>query len=266
MRVCLSIAGSDSSAGAGIQADLKTFAAHGVYGVTAITAVTVQNTMGVEAVQEMRPDIVSGQIRCLFRDMPVHAVKIGMVFNTRIIEAIASELRSTEVPPIVLDPVMVSKSGFELLQPDAREALQRDLLPLADLVTPNLHEAGLLTGRTMGNVADMEGAARELLQTGCGAIVIKGGHLGDRSVTDVYCDANGIAHLRGEFVPTSNTHGTGCTFSSALAANLALGRTPHEAASRGKGYIGAALAASSPLGHGHGPVNHFPGDWSPDSD
>ena len=262
MRTCLSIAGSDSSAGAGIQADLKTFAAHGVYGMTAITAVTVQNTMGVEAVQEMEPRIVTGQIRCLFQDAPIHGIKIGMVFSTPIIEAVAAELQSRELPPVVLDPVMVSKSGYQLLQPEAQETLRKCLLPLADLVTPNLSEAELLTGQVIRDVPAMEEAARELHQAGCGAVVIKGGHLGDGSVTDVYCDADGIAHVHGEFVSTSNTHGTGCTFSSALAANLALGSGPREAAARAKDYIGAALAASRPLGRGHGPVNHFPGTWS----
>ena len=263
MRTCLSIAGSDSSAGAGIQADLKTFAAHGVYGMTAITAVTVQNTVGVEAVQEMEPRIVAGQIRCLFEDVPVHAIKMGMVFSTAIIEAIGEELRSRELPPVVLDPVMVSKSGFQLLQPEAQQALRSTLLPLADLVTPNLFEAELLTGRAIRDVPAMERAALELHQAGCRAVVVKGGHLGDRSVTDVFCDASGIAHLEGEFVPTTNTHGTGCTFSSAVAANLALGFEPQWAALRGKEYVSAALTASRPLGHGHGPVNHFPGTWTP---
>lgn len=261
MRVCMSIAGSDSSAGAGIQADLKTFAAHGVYGVTAVTAVTVQNTVGVEAVQEMEQGIVSGQIRCLFEDMPVHAVKIGMVFNSAIIEAIASQLTDRE-QPVVLDPVMVSKSGFRLLQQEAQVALQEALLPLADLFTPNLYEAELLTGQTIRDLSDMEEAARILLDTGPRAVVVKGGHLGEHSGTDVYCDAQGLRHLRGEFISTSNTHGTGCTFSSALAANRALGREPFQAALMAKEYMSAALAASRPLGRGNGPVNHFPADWT----
>ena len=257
MLVCMSIAGSDSSAGAGIQADLKTFAAHAVYGVTAITAVTVQNTVGVEAVQEIEPRIVQGQIRCLFQDMPIHAVKIGMVFNTPIMEAIADALNQWELPPVVLDPVMVSKSGYELLQREARTALQELLLPLADICTPNLHEAELLTGRTIRDLSDMEKAAQALRGMGAKTVVLKGGHLGEQPGTDVYCDDRGASHLEGEFIPTSNTHGTGCTFSSALAANLALGCDPDEAAARAKQYISAALRASQPLGRGKGPVAHL---------
>ena len=257
MRVCMSIAGSDSSAGAGIQADLKTFAAHAVYGVTAITAVTVQNTVGVEAVQEIEPRIVQGQIRCLFQDMPIHAVKIGMVFNTAIMEAIADVLNQWELPPVVLDPVMVSKSGYELLQREARTALQELLLPLADICTPNLHEAELLTGRTIRDLSDMEKAAQALRGMGAKTVVLKGGHLGEQPGTDVYCDDCGTRRLEGEFIPTSNTHGTGCTFSSALAANLALGCGHDEAAPRAKKYISAALRASQPLGRGKGPVAHL---------
>jgi hydroxymethylpyrimidine/phosphomethylpyrimidine kinase len=261
MRICMSIAGSDSSAGAGIQADLKTFAAHGVYGVTAVTAVTVQNTVGVEAVQEMEPNIVSGQIRCLFEDMPVHAVKIGMVFNSPIIEAIAGELTDRQAL-IVLDPVMISKSGFELLRREAQTALQRTLFPMADLITPNVHEAELLTGQSIRDLSDMEQAARSLLDTGAGAVVVKGGHLEDHPGTDVYCDPQGLRHLSAEYVATSSTHGTGCTFSSALTAHRAMGRGPFQAALLAKEYMSAALAASRPIGRGNGPVNHFPAAWT----
>jgi len=262
MRVCMSIAGSDSSAGAGIQADMKTFAAHGVYGLTTITAATVQNTVGVQAVQEMEPDIVSGQIRCLFEDMPVHAVKIGMVSSTAIIEAIAAELRAEDMPPVLLDPVMVSKSGFELLQKEAQSALRVSLIPFADLLTPNLYEAELLLGESIQNVEDMEEAARSLLRMGPRAVVVKGGHLEKLSGTDVYCDANGPRRLPGEYIATSNTHGTGCTFSSAIAANLALGSDTFRATSLAKEYIGAALADSRSLGRGKGPLNHFPETWT----
>jgi hydroxymethylpyrimidine/phosphomethylpyrimidine kinase len=258
----MSIAGSDSSAGAGIQADLKTFAAHGVYGLSAITAVTVQNTMGVEAVREMEPDIVSGQIRCLFADVPVQAVKIGMVSSSTIIEAIAAELRSRDLPPVVLDPVMVSKSGYELLQKEAQSALRHCLLPLTDLLTPNLYEAEILLGESLRSLEDMEEAARSLCRMGPRAVVVKGGHLENLAGTDVYCDTDGPRRLPGAYIATTNTHGTGCTFSSAIAANLALGSDTFRSTSLAKEYIGAALAASRPLGRGKGPVNHFPETWT----
>lgn len=257
MQVCLSIAGSDSCAGAGIQADLKTFAAHSVYGVTAVTAVTVQNTVGVREVQEVSPQIVRDQILCLMEDMPLHAIKIGMVFNAPIIRAIAEALNQEGLPPVVLDPVMVSKSGHELLQGEARSALLEHLFPIVDVVTPNLLEARLLTGISAASIRDMERAAQELRRMGPGAAVVTGGHLDPDPATDVYCDEQGTRLLSGEFVSTGNTHGTGCTFSSAIAANLARGNRLEQAVRQAKSYLEKALAASQPLGRGHGPVAHF---------
>ena len=257
MRVCMSVAGSDSCAGAGIQADLKTFAAHGVYGLTAVTAVTAQNTCGVQEVQEMRPGIVQAQIDCLFQDFFVHAVKIGMLSSAPIIEAVAESLDISGRPPVVLDPVMLSKSGHELLAGRDRQLLIQRLFPLADVITPNLLEAGLLTGEELSTLGDMERAAKTLRDRGARVVIVKGGHLRQAPGTDVYCDEQGTQQLPGEFVNTSSTHGTGCTFSSAIAANLALGCEILEAAQRAKVYTGRALAASRPLGRGHGPLAHF---------
>ena len=226
MRVALSIAGSDSSGGAGIQADLKTFQALGVFGMSAVTAVTVQNTQKVYAIQEMRPEIVHGQITCLFDDIPVHAVKIGMVSSIPLIEAIADALgRIERLPPVILDPVMISKSGYALLQPDAQAALVRHLFPLAQVVTPNLPEAEALLGKKIADITAMQAAAREISALGAKMVVVKGGHLGGGSATDVLFDGAHVRLLESRRIDTANTHGTGCTFSSAIAAYMARGES-----------------------------------------
>lgn len=257
MKTALTIAGSDSSGGAGIQADLKTFQAHGVYGMTAITAVTVQNTQKVYDVQEMTPEIVRGQIRCLFDDIEIHAVKIGMVASIPLIQAIAGALTELSPPPIVLDPVMISKSGYHLLRRDAREALVAHLFPLAEVVTPNIFEAEALSGAPIRNVPEMKAAARRILELGAKKVVVKGGHLGEARATDVLYDGREFRTLESHWVETKNTHGTGCTFSSAVAANLALGREFFDAVTRAKAYITGAIEHALDIGKGYGPTHHF---------
>lgn len=258
MKTALAIAGSDSSGGAGIQADLKTFQALGVFGMSAITAVTVQNTQKVYDIQEMRPDIVSGQISCIFEDIPVHAVKIGMVSSIPLIEAAAGALSEiARRPPVVLDPVMISKSGYPLLREDAREALVRHLFPLAETVTPNLFEAEVLVKRDLRSLDAMRDAAREIIDLGASTVVVKGGHLEGETAVDILFDGKEFRELSVDRIETPNTHGTGCTFSSAIAANRALGYPFFEAVKWAKDYISGAIANSFPLGGGHGPTNHF---------
>lgn len=256
LRHALTIAGSDPSGGAGIQADLKTFAAFGVYGMSAITAATVQNTCGVREAQALKPGLVAAQIGCLFEDIRVDAVKIGMTADADVISAIAGELRKHPGVPVVLDPVMVSTSGHALLDPAAVHALTRQLLPLAALITPNLPETTVLTGREVRTVEDMRTAAVDLIALGARAVVVKGGHL-DGDAVDVFFDGRDFLLLPQPRVATRNTHGTGCTFSSAVAAALANGKPLPDAVRVAKTYISEAIAHAETLGHGHGPVNHF---------
>ena len=257
MKTALSIAGSDPCAGAGIQADLKTFHAHGVYGLTAITAVTVQNTQKVAGVQEMRPEIVRDQVLCLFEDIAIQAVKVGMVFNVSIIEAIAQAFEAAQPDNVVIDPVMISKSGCSLLLPEAQKALIDTLLPWASVLTPNLMEAGAILGKDIQGVQKMKEAAREICDLGPGGVVVKGGHLDRDRATDVFFDGRDIHELPGTFTQTRNTHGTGCTFSSAIAANLALGKPLLGAVQQAKTYISGAIAHGLDIGKGHGPTHHF---------
>ena len=257
MRVALTIAGSDSSGGAGIQADLKTFQAHGVFGMSAITAVTVQDTRKVYDIQELYPEIVHDQITCLFDDIEIHAVKIGMVSSIELIQAIAKALKAVKPPPIVLDPVMISKSGYRLLNQDAQDALIQHLFPLAEVITPNTYEAQALIGRNIKNIDDMKSAALDILKLGAKKVVVKGGHLeGDRA-TDILYDGRDLKKIQSRWVETKNTHGTGCTFSSAIAANIALGKTFFEAVALAKEYITGAIEHALPMGKGHGPTHHF---------
>jgi hydroxymethylpyrimidine/phosphomethylpyrimidine kinase len=257
IKVALTIAGSDSSGGAGIQADLKTFQALGVYGMSAITAVTVQNTQKVFAIQEIEPQIVYDQIACLFDDIAIDAVKIGMVASVPLIEAIAGALTRAAVPPVVLDPVMASKCGHALLSGDARRALIDMLFPLAEVVTPNIHEAEALTDMTIATESHMRDCARRLLELGAAKAVVKGGHMQGKSATDILYDGRRFQSIQAPRIDTHNTHGTGCTFSSAIAAHLALGHSFFDAATRAKTYIGGAIAHSLDIGHGHGPTHHF---------
>lgn len=257
MKTALTIAGSDSSGGAGIQADLKTFQAHGVFGMSAVTAVTVQNTQEVIDVQEVRPDIVHRQITCLFEDIEIHAVKIGMVASVELIQAISNALRSVRRPPVVLDPVMISKSGYKLLDDNARQALREHLFPLADVVTPNIHEAESLTGENIRDIEAMKSAARAISKMGAKQVIVKGGHLGEADATDIVFDGDDFEMVEGTRVATCNTHGTGCTFSSAVAANLALGQDFRQAVRNAKLYITGAIENALDIGKGFGPTNHF---------
>lgn len=257
MNVALTIAGSDSSCGAGIQADLKTFHAHGVYGICAVTAVTVQNTQKVYSAYDMPPKILHDQIICLFKDIEIQAVKIGMVSSTILIQAIADALKKVNPPAIVLDPVMISKSGYSLLKPDAQKALVHKLFPLAEVVTPNIYEAEMLTGKSIKNIDQMKAAACDILKTGAKKVIIKGGHMGQNQAIDILYDGVKHTELAGQWVKTKNTHGTGCTFSSAIAANIALGKDFIKAVVDAKTYITGAIKHSLSIGKGRGPTNHF---------
>lgn len=260
MKRALTIAGSDSAGGAGIQADLKTFGALGVFGMSAITALTAQNTVGVRAVYEIPPAFVRQQIEAVLDDVGADAVKTGMLSSAPIIEVVAETLRAYGVRKLVVDPVMVAKSGDVLLRHDAREALIRLLLPLALVVTPNVAEAQALTGINILDEADMREAARAIHALGAQNVVVKGGHVAEAGESaDVLYDGHNFRVYRAARVRTSNTHGTGCTFASAIAANLARGVALAEAIERAKNYLTAVLRASITvrLGRGHGPMNHF---------
>jgi hydroxymethylpyrimidine/phosphomethylpyrimidine kinase len=248
MKIALTIAGSDSSAGAGIQADLKTFHAHGIYGVTAITAVTVQNTQKVFNIEQIRPSIVHDQIVCLFEDMDLHAVKIGMTADIDIIDSIAAALKKFALPPVVLDPVMISTSGYPLLTSGARKALIERLFPLADVITPNINEAEALIGETIPTVEAMKKAAVEIARLGARKVVLKGGHIDDSHATDILFDGKILREIKRKRIKTRNTHGTGCTFSSAIAANFACGHDFFAAVENAKTYITDALSHSISIG------------------
>lgn len=256
MKHCLTIAGSDSSGGAGIQADLKAFSAHGTFGMSVITAVTAQNTQGVFDVQDINPSVIAHQIEAIFDDIEVHAVKIGMVSRPETIEIIAKTLQKYSLPPLVIDPVMISKSGYDLLQPEAKKALIEILLPMATIITPNLPEAEVIVGYPIDDIEGMKKAALDLHKLGCSYVLVKGGHLVD-DATDVLYDGEMFYMLAGERLKTLNTHGTGCTLSSAIAANLAKGLHVKEAVLQAKVYITDAIKHGFSIGHGVGPVHHF---------
>lgn len=257
MKHLLTVAGSDSSGGAGIQADLKTFAAHGVFGMSVITAVTAQNTCGVTMVQDMTPEMITAQIDAVFSDIRVDGVKIGMVSRSESIHAIAEGLKKWQPPVIVLDPVMISKSGYPLLQPEACAALIRELLPLATLLTPNLPEAEAICGFSIKTGNEMEQAAAKITALGAKAVLIKGGHLEGSRADDFLFNGTQGVWLPGVRIQTRHTHGTGCTLSSALAANLAKGLSLEEAVRAGKRYVTTAIEHGIALGKGHGPTHHF---------
>lgn len=260
VKTAMTIAGSDSGGGAGIQADLKTFSALGVFGTSAITAITAQNTVRVTDVLELPAELVAGQIEAIMADIGADAVKIGMLFSPAIISTVAEQLRKHRAERVVLDPVMVAKSGDRLLREDAVESLRTELLPLAMVVTPNLPEAEVLTGQRIASVDDMRVAARRIVELGAHAVVVKGGHR-EGPALDVFYDGQAYHELVKPRVRTTNTHGTGCTFSSAIAARLALGDELLEAVRAAKEYLTAALEHAFPLGHGHGPVHHFYRWW-----
>ena len=256
MKKALTIAGSDSSGGAGIQADLKTFAAHGVYGMSVITAITAQNSLGVLAVQDILPDIIARQIEAIFADMGTDAVKVGMVSQPETIRTIAAGLRKYAAPLVVIDPVMVSKSGYHLLQPEAEAVLVKELLPLATVVTPNIPEAEAILARTISTLTDMEAAARAIHAMGAKTVLLKGGHRAE-DATDILFDGHVCRRLEAPRVPTKNTHGTGCTLSSAIAANLARGMSVEAAVVGAKQYITVAIEHALSIGKGVGPTHHF---------
>jgi len=256
MKHCLTIAGSDSSGGAGIQADLKAFSANGVFGMSVITAITAQNTQGVFDVQDINPSVIQHQIEAIFDDIRVDAIKIGMVSRPETIEIIAKTLKKYPLPPLVIDPVMISKSGYNLLQPEAQKALIELLLPMATLITPNLPEAEVIVGYKIDTLDLMQQAARDLHTLGCTYVLVKGGHLED-DATDVLFDGETFSFLHVKRLETKNTHGTGCTLSSAIAANLAKGMCVKIAVEEAKAYITEAITHGFALGKGVGPVHHF---------
>jgi hydroxymethylpyrimidine/phosphomethylpyrimidine kinase len=260
----LSIAGSDPSGGAGIQADLKTFSALGVYGMAALTSLTAQNTKGVLAVQELPPNFVRQQIEAIYDDVAVHAVKIGMIASANVAQELAEVLNERSAQNIVLDPVMVATSGDKLISDAAIDVVRTKLMPMADLITPNIKEAEVLL--QLEFTGDLEGFARELQKIGARNVLLKGGHLvQEKNSDDVLVTHNGVAHVfSAERVLTVNTHGTGCTLSSAIAANLAKGEMIDTACANAKKYLTEALKWADTLGvgHGHGPVHHFWDEWT----
>jgi len=256
MKKVLTIAGSDSSGGAGIQADLKSFSANGVFGMSVITAVTAQNTQGVFAVQDIDVDVIDKQINAIFDDITVDAVKVGMVSRTETIEAVAAGLIRYKASNIVVDPVMISKSGYYLLKPDAVAAMIANLLPLATILTPNIPEAEEIANMKITSLKDMEDAARVIYQLGPKYVLLKGGHR-EEDATDILFDGVKYEYFTSARIATNNTHGTGCTLSSAIAANLARGYNAYEAVRCAKEYVTTAIQHSFPIGKGVGPVHHF---------
>lgn len=257
MPIALTIAGSDSGGGAGIQADLKTFAALGVYGTSALTAITAQNTIGVTAVQALSADLVTAQIEAVAGDMKIDAVKTGMLASSAIVEAVAAAIQSLELPSVVVDPVMIAKSGDRLFDEEALAALRSELLPRARVVTPNVPEAEVIAGMRITSLDDAREAARRIHKLGAASVVIKGGHLPGDEAIDLLFDGRTFAEYRTPRIDTRNTHGTGCTFASAIAAYLALGHTLPEAVGKAKEYVTGAIRHGLPIGQGHGPLNHF---------
>jgi hydroxymethylpyrimidine/phosphomethylpyrimidine kinase len=255
----LSIAGSDSGGGAGIQADLKTFSALGCFGMTAITALTAQNTLGVRSIHSVPPSILADQIDAVVEDIGVDAVKIGMLHSGETVRTVAAALRRHGLGKIVLDPVMIATSGAKLIDDQAIEVLVRELFPLAALVTPNLDEAALLVRQPLNNEADMEAAARQLIERGAQAVLVKGGHLPGGTVSDLLLARGGQPlWMRAARIASGNTHGTGCTLSSAIASHFALGAELGEAVARAREFVRGALQAGAPVrtGGGSGPLNH----------
>ncbi len=256
MMVALTIAGSDSGGGAGIQADLKTFQQFGVFGTSVIVALTAQNTRGVRAVETVPEAMVAAQLAALAEDLPPAALKTGMLAEVAVVRLVAKAIRENAWSPLVVDPVMVSTSGHRLLTLEAEDVLRDSLLPLAAIVTPNLDEAAILTGRAVHDVPSMERAGHTLLSYGAGAALIKGGHLTGPELTDVLVTPEEIRHFSRPRLDTTSTHGTGCTLSAAITAGLALGRDLDIAVEDALDYVHRAIAAAPRLGSGHGPLDH----------
>lgn len=253
----LSIAGSDSGGGAGIQADLKAMSANGVYAMSVITAITAQNTEEVTDVFELPTSIIAAQLDAIFDDFDVAAVKTGMLSSAEIITTVVKLLKPQQIKHLVVDPVMVAKGGQTLLKPDAIDSMKKELFPMALLVTPNVHEAQQLSGIEITSLADARRAAKIIHQFGCANVLIKGGHLPNDRGTDLLYDGRFFQIYKGEFIDTPHTHGTGCTFASAIAAHLARGKSVPDAIQTAKTYLTEAIRHSLAIGHGKGPTNHF---------
>ncbi len=257
MKQVLTIAGSDSGGGAGIQADIKAMSANGVFAMSAITAVTAQNTEEVTDVFELPLSIIAAQIDAVFDDFDVAAVKTGMLSSAEIVKVVAKLLKPQNMTNLVVDPVMIAKSGHRLLKPDAVEALMHELIPLALVVTPNIHEAQQLSGIEIKTLNDARRAAKIIHRLGCRHVLIKGGHLLEDRATDLLYDGRFFELFKSEFIDTPHTHGTGCTFASAIAAHLALGKPLTQAVTAAKAYLTEAIRHGLSIGHGKGPTNHF---------
>lgn len=256
IKIALTIAGSDSGGGAGIQADLKTFTAFGVFGISVLTSITAQNTSGVQGVHDLPPDFVAMQLDSVLRDMGADASKTGMLSNSGIIEAVSAKVREYSLKNLVVDPVMVAKSGDPLLKKEARDALITRIIPLAFLVTPNLHEASVLAEREIKTLDEMKEAAKVIYGMGPAYVLIKGGHL-TGSAIDILYDGKEYREFISERINSPNTHGTGCTFSAAIAANLAKGEDIFNAIDKAKKFVTEAIRQSFAIGKGVGPLNHF---------
>src|SRR3954471_20403416 len=257
MKTALTIAGSDSGGGAGLQADPQTSAAHGVYGTTALTPVTAQSARAVVSWQALPADLVTSQIETVVGDLGADAVKVGMLANAAIVEAVGAAGRALDLPQVVVDPVMIAKGGDRLLDADAVTAMRSELLSIAHVVTPNIPEAEVLADMSIHSLEDMREAGERILRTGPRVVLVKGGHLDGPESVDVACTESGVFELRRPRIPTRHTHGTGCTLSSAIAANLARGLSDREAIEGAREYLDGAIRHAPQLGAGHGPLNHF---------
>lgn len=257
MRTALTIAGSDSGAGAGIQADLKTFAAHGVYGTSAITAVTAQNTLGVTCFEALSADLVTAQIEAVVSDIGAHAAKTGMLANAAIVEAVAAAIEALEVPLLVVDPVMIAKSGDRLVDQEAVGAMRSELLRRAFVVTPNIPEAEALAEMAIITDEDRQNAARRILKLGASAVIVKGGHFSSPVIKDLLYDGHRFEEFQAPRIEGRYTHGTGCTFAAAIAAHLALGGSLRDAVPLAQEYVAGAIRLGLDVGRGHGPLHHF---------
>ena len=256
MKKVLSIAGSDCSGGAGIQADLKTFSAHGVFGMSVIVSVVAENTSRVIDIQDVTPEMIKKQIDAIFEDIEVDAVKIGMLSTPACMKAVSEKLRQYKPSNIIVDPVMYAKNGCPLMEETAVDSLIEFIIPLADVLTPNIPEAEKISGLSISTVKDMEAAAVKIYEMGCKGVIIKGGHK-EGSALDVLYDGSEFTHFETERIDTKNTHGTGCTFSSAVASQLALGFSIKDAVSKAKDYVTTAIRHSLEIGKGNGPTHHF---------
>lgn len=257
MKQILTIAGSDSGGGAGIQADIKAISANGGFAMSAITSVTAQNTVAVTDAFDVPISLIEAQLDAVFTDFKVASVKTGMLSSSAIVEAVAGKLREYTPPAIVVDPVMISKSKFPLLKEEAIDSLKTALIPLATVITPNVHEAELLAQQDIRNIDDAKSAAKAITALGCHAVLVKGGHLiGNKSTDVLYCDSQ-WTFFEAERIETENTHGTGCTYSAAIATQLAHGKDLSDAINTAKAYITGAIQHALDIGHGHGPTNHF---------